>query len=93
MNKLLYFRSYPPSSVLWILLVSYRQLAPWVYAAVLYNDPGATLTDHREAVTTLEDAGRIARRVFGGAHPVTTGIEGSLRYARAILRARERLGI
>jgi len=45
-----------------------------------------------EAVTTLEDAGRIARRVFGGAHPLTVDIEGELRDARAALRAREAQG-
>ena len=32
------------------------------------------LDDRREAVTTLEDAERTARRVFGGAHPLTEGI-------------------
>jgi hypothetical protein len=40
-------------------------------------------------VTTLEDAERTARRVLGGAHPTTTGIEDSLRNARAALGARE----
>ena len=50
-------------------------------------DPGATLDDLREAVTTLQDAERTARRVLGGAHPVTTGIEEDLRDARAALRA------
>ena len=49
----------------------------------------AKLDDLREAVTTLEDAGRIARRVLSGAHPTTVGIEGALRQARAALRARE----
>ena len=49
----------------------------------------ATLDDLREAVTTLEDAGRIARRVFGGAHPLTTAMEDNLRQARAALRASE----
>ena len=53
----------------------------------LYRDDDATLDDIREAVTTLEDAERIARRVFGSAHPVTTGIEKSLRNARATLLA------
>ena len=61
----------------------------WVYAAALYQDPGATLDDLREAVTTLEDTARIARRVLGGAHPLTTGIAGNLRDARDALRARE----
>ena len=59
------------------------------YAKALYQDAGATLDDFREAVTTLEDAGRIARRVFGGAYPITVGIEESLRDARAASSARE----
>ena len=61
----------------------------WNYAETLYADPGATLDDLREAATTLEDAERIARRVFGGTNPITTGIERSLRKARAALRTRE----
>ena len=59
------------------------------YGRSLSKDPGATLDDLREAATTLEDAERIARRVFGGTNPITTGIERSLRKARAALRARE----
>ena len=61
----------------------------WTYAQTLYEDDGTTLDDLREAVTTLEDAGRIARRVFGGAHPNTEGIVGELQKAGAALRARE----
>ena len=57
------------------------------YALALYEDPDATLDDLSEAVTTLEDARRIARRVFGGTHPHTTGIDGALQNARAALRA------
>ena len=60
----------------------------WTYAQSLYKDPGATLDDLREAVTTLEDADRIARRVLGGAHPYTRVIESNLRSARATLRTR-----
>ena len=59
------------------------------YARSLYKDDGATLDDLREAVTTLEDTNRTARRVLGGAHPIRTEIEHALRYARAKLRARE----
>ena len=55
----------------------------------LVNADGATLDDLREAVTTLEDAGRTARRVFGGAHPFTARMEQNLPRARAALRARE----
>ena len=61
----------------------------WSYAEALYKDPAATLDDLREAVTTLEDAERIARCVLGGAHPDTVGIENDLRHARAALAARE----
>ena len=57
-----------------------------MYAEALYGDPSATLRDLREAVTTLEDAERVARRVFGGAHPTTAGIEKLLRNVRAVLR-------
>jgi len=53
-------------------------------------DPSATLDDLREAVTTLEDAARTGRRVFGAAHPlVSVGVMEPLRIARAALRARE----
>ena len=55
----------------------------------LYKAPDATLDDLREAVTTLEETTRIARRVFGGAYPLTMGIERELRDARAALAARE----
>jgi tetratricopeptide (TPR) repeat protein len=61
----------------------------WDYARALCQDPAATLDDLRESVTTLEEIERIARRVFGGVHPITTGIGQSLREARAALRARE----
>ena len=59
-----------------------------LYAQSLYKDTTATLDDLREAVTTLEDTERIARRVFGGVHPLTKGIEHNLQNARAALRAR-----
>ena len=56
------------------------------YAGSLVMNNGATLDDLREAVTTLEDAERIARRVFGGAHPTTVAIELALENAREALR-------
>ena len=58
------------------------------YGRSLSKDPGATLDDLREAVETLEDAERIARRVLGSAHPTTESIEIVLRDARAALRSR-----
>ncbi len=60
-----------------------------LYAMALYNGPAVTLDDLREAVTTLEETERIARRVLGGAHPLVVGIEKTLRHARAALAARE----
>ena len=59
------------------------------YAVVLYKADGATLDDLREAVTTLEDLARIARRVLGGAHPVVAQVQVDLGNAQAALRARE----
>ena len=64
----------------------------WNYAKALYRDAAATFDDLREAVTTLEDVTRIARRVFGGAYPLTVNIEEELRAARAALAAREAKG-
>ena len=62
----------------------------WTYGRALYfAREDATLDDLREAVTTLEDTVRIARRVLGGAHPLTEGIERDLRDARAALAARD----
>jgi tetratricopeptide (TPR) repeat protein len=60
-----------------------------LYAQTFYLDDAATLDGLREAVTTLEETERTARRVLGGAHPTTKDIERVLRKARAALRARE----
>ena len=59
------------------------------YAVWLVVSNGATLGDLREALTTLEDTTRTARRVLGGAHPHVSIVEGHLRESRAALRARE----
>ena len=60
-----------------------------LHAEAFYMDAGATLNDLREAVTTLEDTERIARRVMCGAHPLKGIIEDCLHNSRAVLRARE----
>ena len=49
------------------------------YAMAIYQDDDAATGDLREALTTLEDTTRTARRVLGGAHPLTVNIEGCLR--------------
>ncbi|CAH0373027.1 unnamed protein product, partial [Pelagomonas calceolata] len=61
----------------------------WTFATALCRADGATLDDVREAVATLVETERTARRVLGGAHPLTSGIENNLLLARAALRARE----
>ena len=59
------------------------------YAAWLVVSNGATLGDLREALTTLEETARTARRVFGGAHPLAKTIGTHLRNARARFSARD----
>ena len=58
-----------------------------IYARALCEDANATLDDLREAVTTLEDAERTARRVFGDAHPLVRRIGDDLRVSRGMLCA------
>ena len=60
-----------------------------LYGLALYTDPGATLDDLREAVTTLEETERIGRRLLGGTNPIVGAIESLLLEARYALRARE----
>ena len=60
-----------------------------INARALYADDGATLDDVHEAMTTLEDTERTARRVLGGAHPFAVKIQTGLRKARAALHAHE----
>ena len=61
---------------------------PLLLPHLLEVDAGATLNDLREAVTTLEDGRRIARRVLGGGHPISAAFERYLRNARAALLKR-----
>ena len=60
----------------------------WRYAEALCRDTAATHDDLCEAVGTLEDAGQIARRVLGDAHPLTEWIEDGLQDAQDALYAR-----
>ena len=62
----------------------------WNYAAMLYNDTGATFRDLLEAVRRLEKLTLTAQRVLGRFHPVVGGIVGDLVLARAALRAPRR---
>ena len=59
-----------------------------IYAQTIFMDDGATRDDLREAVKTLEETEPSARRVLGGANPLTVRIEVALRDSRAALRAR-----
>ena len=60
-----------------------------VYADALYVNPAATLDDLREAVTSLEETERTARRVLGSAHPHAVRTKRALEESQAKLRARE----
>jgi hypothetical protein len=55
-------------------------------AKALYANPGATLDDLRDAVATLEETERIARRVLGIAHPHVR-LLGGFRTAKSASRA------
>ena len=59
------------------------------YGWAFYKDDGATLDDLREAVMTLKETERTARRVLGGAHPLAEEIGDRLQEARAALGSRE----
>ena len=59
----------------------------WNYAVALFLDTSISLDDLREAVTTHEEIEPIARRVLGGANPLTKAIEDTLVKSRARLRA------
>ena len=61
-----------------------------MYAMALYDDPAATLADLREAVTTLEEIETTARRVLGGAKPLTVAIERELQQSREVLQIAQR---
>ena len=58
----------------------------WIYAEALYKGDGATLDDLHEAVTTLEDAARISRRVLSNPD-LTWAIEYDFQDARAARRS------
>jgi len=60
-----------------------------IYTRALYCDKDASLDDLREAVATITETERTARRVLGGAHPLTLTLETILRNARAARDARE----
>ena len=70
-------------------------LAMQLHSAVaLYSNDDATPNDFCEAMTTLEETGRTARRVLGDSHSTTGWVEVALRdcqrlLVRAALRARE----
>ena len=71
----------------------------WNQAMALCEDDGATLDDLREAVTTLEESERTARRVFRGtrpeprwlgAHPFVEQVEYFLRESRGLLHKKRK---
>jgi len=61
------------------------------YGKALYIADGASLDDLREAVNTLEDTVRVARRIFGGSYPLVTSMQKFSQEARAALAIEEYL--
>ena len=59
----------------------------WNYAKALYGDADATLDDLREAVRTLEETERTARRVLGASHPTAVRIGRDLKKSRVANKA------
>ncbi len=66
-----------------IITLSMRKVYARAICCGAFCDPSVTLDDVCEGVSTLEDAGRIARRVLGEAHPATVDIEHHITCARA----------
>ena len=64
----------------------------WIHAEMLSKDDSATLADLREAVNTLENSARCARRVYGALHPFMRGFELHIKESREALAARETPG-
>ena len=60
----------------------------WSYSMALFEDPAATRDNLREAVSSLEELERTARRVLGDVHPITEGMEDELQDAQDTLYAR-----
>ena len=62
------------------------------YARALCVDAvtGTSLDDLREAVTTIEDSERTARRVFSGANPFVEQVEHFLRESRGLLHKKRK---
>ena len=60
-----------------------------IYVMTRYADNDATLDDLREAATMLGELERTAQQIFGGAHPLTSHIEISLRAMGAVLATQE----
>ena len=59
----------------------------WQYAKALYKDSDATLDERREAVRTLEETERTARRVLGASHPLAVRIGRDLKKSRVAHKA------
>ena len=57
------------------------------YARVLSDAPGATIHERVEAVRTLDEADRTARRVLGASHPLAVRIGRDLKKSRVAHKA------
>ena len=69
--------------------ITHRMRLTYAQTLYLVHDNFPPLDDLREAVTTVEETARTARRVFGNSHPLLRDIGICLQGARAALRDRE----
>ena len=69
--------------------ITHRMMLTYAQTLYLVHDNFPPLDDLREAVTTVEETARTARRVFGNSHPLLRDIGICLQGARAALRDRE----
>ena len=78
---------------MFLLEEGYARLVFWPGSGFLLSDAYAAWVECGQAyyktVATLADTESIARRVLGGAHPLSGAIGRSLQNARTVLRARE----
>jgi hypothetical protein len=63
-----------------------------LYARTLFEADGASHADVLQAITLLEDASRIVKRVFGPSHPLMGLFQDALDRAKQIKKLKAKLG-
>ena len=101
--SLLYRRRYGEARDIFgdLIPVARRRLGPeaittlklrGLYARTLFEADGASHADVLQAITLLEDASRIVKRVFGPSHPLMGLFQDALDRAKQIKKLKAKLG-